>query len=479
MKRWTPALLTTLALLTSPAGAQPGDLCPPALSPLPADLDPAATHARLLDLQDRADPASLPLACQIRDRAAAQGNTGSALQAQAGVLASLLALRQPAPVLAAGPELYRQLLAQTPPALAAAGQVAGLLATAYNQRDEYDSSLAWSDKAVAALQADPAASDALDKRLRWTEQISHGIYLNRLRRYDAAELELRSLLQALQGRDDLAAQQAELLRGLTVNAQAQGRRDDMERLIEQEVALRRARLPDNRLELAGALQGMASVLIFKARYEEADAIYQQALSLPRADDPDPFHLVAGIYENYAALALARGKPAEALQATQAAAARIAASPEAGTPRAARPLRRMASAQQALGDWGAAVLTARRALALLNQSGQTADQQTSLALHLGYGRALVVLGDPQAAQVELEAAREELAKAGNPAAQRLHWLLLQASVRAATQDLAGSEQSLAEALALMGKIYPPEHYLRLSTQARLCLLNPSQCAPLAA
>jgi len=480
MNLWTPALLTMLAVLASPAGAEPitlAALCPPALGQMPASLDPAVAHARLLDLQDRADPTSLALACQLWDRATQDG-AGAALQARAGVLASLLALGQPAPVLAHGPELYRQLLAQTPPLFAAAGQVAGLLATIHNQRDEFDSSLAWSDKALAALQADPAASDALDPRLRWVEQISHGIYLNRLRRYDEAERELRGLHQALRGRDDLAAQQADVLRGLTVNARAQDRWDDVLSLVEQEVALRRARLPDDRLRLAGALQGMASVLTFKARYEEADAIYQQALSLPSADDPDPFHQVAGIYENYAALSLARGKPAEALQATQAAAARIAQSPEAGTPRAARPLRRMASAQQALGDWGAAVQTSRRALALLNQSGESADQQTSLAVHLGYGRALAVLGDPQAAQVELEAARQELVRAGNPAGQRLHWLLLQASVLAATQDLAGSEQALADAAELMLKLYPPEHDLRLSTQARRCQLNPAQCAALA-
>lgn len=480
MKLRTAALLTILAALASPAGAEPATLaalCPPALAPLAADQNPAAAQARLLDLQDRADPASLPLACQLWAHAA-QGGAGDALQAQAGVLASLVALRQPASVLALGPELYRQLMAQTPPLFAAAGQVAGLLATVHNQRDEHDSSLAWSDKALAALQADPAASDAIDPRMRWIEQISHGIYLNRLRRYDAAELELRGLLQALRGRDDLAAQQAAVLRGLAVNAQALGRLDEVLSLAEQEVALRRARLPDERLELAGALQGVASVLIFKARYEEADAIYQQALSLPRASDPDPFHLVAGIYENYAALCLVRGKPTEALQATQAAAARIAQSPEADSPRAARPLRRMASAQQALGNWGAAVQTLRHALALLNQSGQSADQQTSLALHLGYGRALVVLGDPRAAQAELELARLELVRAGNPAGQRLHWLLLQASVLAATQDLAGSEQALADAAELMHKIYPPEHELRLSTQARRCQLNPAQCAALA-
>lgn len=479
MNLWTPALLSLLALLVNPAGAEPAALCPPALGTMPAGLDQSAAHARLTDLQDRADPASLSLACQLRDRAAAQDGVGSraALQAQAGVLASLLALRQPAPVLALGPDLYRQLLAQTPPLFAAAGQVAGLLATAHNQRDEFDAALAWSDKALAALQADPAASDAIDPRMRWVERISHGIYLNRLRRYDAAELELRDLHQALQGRDDLAAQQAAVLRGLTVNAQALGRRDEVLSLAEQEVALRRARLPDNRLELAGALQGVAAMLSFKARYEEADTIYQQALSLPRADDPDPFHLVAGIYENYASLCLSRGKPAEALQAAQAAAARISQSPEADSPRAARPLRRMASAQQALGDWGAAVQTSRRALALLKQSGQSADQQTSLAVHLGYGRALVVLGDPQAAKAELEEARLELAKAGNPAGQRLHWLLLQASVLAATQDLAGSEQALADAAELMSKIYPPEHDLRLSTQARRCQLNAAQCAAL--
>ncbi|MFG6433378.1 CHAT domain-containing tetratricopeptide repeat protein [Roseateles sp. LYH14W] len=483
MNLWTPALLSLLTVLASPAAAQPttlAALCPPALEPMPAGLDPAAAQARLLDLQDRADPASLALACQLRDRAAAEHGPGSrvAQQAQAGVLASLLALRQPAPVLALGPDLYRQLLAQTPPLFAPAGQVAGLLATVHNQRDEFDAALAWSDKALAAQQADPAASDAIDPRMRWTERINHGIYLNQLRRYDAAEQELRALHQALQGRDDLAAQQAFVLRGLTVNAQALGRRDEVLSLAEQEVALRRARLPDDRLRLAGALQGVAAMLTFKARFEEADAIYQQALSLPRADDPDPFHQMAGIYENYASLCLARGKPAEALQAAQAAATRIAQSPEAGSPRAARSLRRMASAQQALGDWGASVQTSRRALALLKQSGQSADQQTSLALHLGYGRALVVLGDAQAAQAELELARLELARAGNPAGQRLHWLLLQASVLAATQDLAGSEQALADAAELMSKIYPPEHDLRLGTQAKRCQLNPAQCAALA-
>lgn len=480
MKPWTPALLTLLAALAGPAGAEPTAPCPPVVSATPAGLDAATAHARLRALQDRADPAGLTLACQLRDLAAAQHGPASraALQAQAGVLASLLALRQPAPVLAQGPGLYRQLLTQTPPLLAPAGQVAGLLATAHNQRDEFDAALDWSDKALAVLQADPAASDAIDPRMRWVEQISHAIYLNRLRRYDAAELALRGLLKALQGRDDLAAQQAAVLRGLAVNARAQDRMDDVLSLAEQEVALRRARLPDDRLELAGALQGVAVMLTVKARFDEAEAIFQQALGLPRADDPDPFHLVAGIYENYAAIALARGKPAEALQAAQAAAARIANSPEADSPRAARPLRRMASAQQALGDWGASVQTSRRALALLKQSGQSADQQTTLAAHLGYGRALVVLGDAQAARAELELARLELARAGNPAAQRLHWLLLQASVLAAMQDLAGSEQALADAAALMSKIHPPEHHLRLSTQARRCQLNPAQCAALA-
>lgn len=480
MKLRTPALLTLLALLAGPAGAAPSELCPPALEALPADLDETAAHARLLALQDRADAASLPLACQLWSRAVLQGGAEGrrALQAQAGVLASLLVLRQPAPVLSTGPGLYRQLMAQTPPLLAAAGQVAGMLGVTHYQRDEFDSSLAWSDKAVAALLADPAGSDALDPRLRWVEQGNHALYLNRLGHHAAADQELRALQHALQGRDDLAAQHAMVLRNLSVNARALDRWDEVLQLTEQEIALRRARLPDERVDLAGALNGLAAVLTFKARYDEADAIYLQALSLPRADDPDPNHLVTGIYENYAALALIRGKPAEALQATQAAAARIASSPEANTARAARPLRRMASAQQALGDWGASVLTLRQALDLLNQSGQSADQQTSLALHLGYGRALAVLGDPQAAQAELEAARAALAKAGNPAGLRLHWLLLQAKVQAALQDSTSSEQSLTEALALMRNIYPPQHHLVLSTRSYLCLLNKAHCAALA-
>lgn len=482
MRLWTPALLPLLAtFLASPAVATPSELCPPALAASPADLDEVAARTRLLALQDRADAASLPLACQLWNRAVLQDGAESrrALQAQAGVLASLLVLRQPAQILATGPGLYRQLMGQTPPLLAAAGQVAGTLAMVHYQRDEYDSSLAWSDKAVAALLADPAASDAIDPRLRWIEQLNHALYLNRLRRYDAAGQELRALHQALQGRDDLVAQQASVLRNLTVNEHALGRRDEAHRLIEQEIALRRARLPDDRVELAGALNGLASMLTFKARYDEADAVYQQALSLPRADDPDPNHLVAGIYENYAAFALIRGKPAEALQATQAAAARIASSPEAGTARAARPLRRMASAQQSLGDWGASVLTLRRALALLSQSGQSADQQTSLALRLGYGLSLLVLGDPQAAQAELEAARVELLRAGNQPQQRINWLLLQAKVQAALQDSTGSEQSLTEALALMRNLYPPHYQLVLRTQAYLCQLNTAHCESLAA
>ena len=147
-----------------------------------------------------------------------------------------------------------------------------------------------------------------------------------------------------------AAEAATVLGGLATLARRQSRFDEALAFTAQEIAWRQAHVPGDAVNLVNALQNRGVLLVSLARYDEATGALQtalaQALQAESAGSVDLFGHLAALRETLSGLLLARGQPEAARQLAADAVQRMAALPEARTPRAARPLRRLADAQLA-------------------------------------------------------------------------------------------------------------------------------------
>jgi CHAT domain-containing protein len=183
---------------------------------------------------------------------------------------------------------------------------------------------------------------------------------------------------------------------------------------------------------------------------------------------------ASVRETLSGLLLARGRPAEALQVAQNAVAALAGRPEAATARGARPLRRVAEAQLALGELGEGVASFRRALALQGTTVGAPEADTAMALRLGHALAMIELGDLDEADASLQRVLADTRPRSPEESARLH--VLQATLAQRRGDTAAAARAWLAADQALAPALPAEHPNRRFIQTQACELQAGPCPP---
>lgn len=442
----------------------------------PADLD--ALRQRIVALQTATTGAGLDEACQGWRQVVRNPSSAPLLRTewQAQVAASLVWLGRSAeaePLLGAA---YARYAEAGNAHIDKRAQIAGMLMVISLQRSQVDTALQWSQRAVDAV-SHPASTASVRDRLRL--QLNHGATLSRARRYDEAQALLLGLLdEALAQPDNLAPEAAAGLNALANLARRQSRLEDALGYTEREIALRQARVAQDPVNIANAMQNRGLLLMNLARYDAAEAALEaalkQALSAQAAGAVDLWGHQTSVRETLSGLLLARGRPADALKVANDAVASMAGRPEAGTARGARPLRRLAEAQLALGELGQGVATYRRALTLLGTTVGAPEADNALALRFGYALTMIELGELGEATASLQQVLADTRPRSPEESARLRVLQAtlaqrQGDTPAASQHWLAADQALAAAL-------PPGHPDRRFVQTQACELQAAPCPP---
>lgn len=395
---------------------------------------------------------------------------------QAKVASSLVWLGRSAeaePLLA---DIYERYAAAGPAQVYQAGMVAGMLTVIWIQRSQLDTALQWSQRAVDAM-SHPASTATATERLRL--RLNHGAMLSRARRNEEARALLLGLLDEAQAQPELlAAEAAAALNTLANLARRQSQLQEALGYTEREIALRQTHVAQDAVTLANAMHNRGLLLMNLARFDDAEAALKQALQqAERAQATGAVDLLghqASVRETLSGLLLARGRPADALKVANDAVASLEGRPEAKTARGARPLRRLAEAQLALGDLGQGVSTYRRALALLGTTVGAPEADTALALRLGYAVAMIELGELDDARASLQLVAADTRPRSADENARL--AALQATLAQRLGDTATAARNWLAADQALAAAVPPEHPDRLFIQTQACELQAAPCPP---
>jgi len=448
----------------------------------PANTPLADSSERLRVAQPQGQPLALEIACRAWRQVRRDSPADVVLQLdwQGNVGASLLWLRRSAEAQPLFEAVFAGLQAAGPAQGARAGTVAGMLALIHHQRGQPEPALQWSQRAVDAL---AGASEGVTASDRLRVRINHGTLLSSQRRFDAARNTFSTLLAEAEAQPDaLGAEAAVALGGLAIVARRQSRFDEALAITEREIAWRQAHVPQDPVNLVNALQNRGGLLTSLARHDEAESALQDALVQAQraeaAGGVDLFGHQAALRESLSALMLARGRPDDARQMAADAVQRMAGSPEGRSARGARPLRRLAEAELALGHLADGMASYQQALTLLAGGGRmgAADADTLQAVRLGHARALLELGDLD----EAAAALQQVASDARPLApaERALQQALQAALAQRRGDIAGALAAWAAADAALADSLGPQHPQRRWLAAQRCELQASLCAGLA-
>ncbi|MBL8275487.1 MAG: CHAT domain-containing protein [Pelomonas sp.] len=355
-------------------------------------------------------------------------------------------------------------------------QIAGMLMVIWLQRGQVDTALQWSQRAVDGV-ASPASKATVSERIHL--QLNHGAILSRARRYDEAQALLTRLVdEALAQPDTLAAEAAAGLNALANLSRRQSRLTQALGYTEREIALRQARLTQDPTNIANAMQNRGLLLMNLARYDEAEAALEAALQQARSSQAagavDLWGHQSAVRETLSGLLLARGRPADALKVADDAVAAMAGRPEATTARGARPLRRQAEAQLALGELSQGVATYRRALQLLERSVGAPEADTALALRFGYALTMIELGELDEAAASLQQVLHDNRPRSAEENARLH--VLQATLAQRKGNLQAARQHWLSADGALSEALPPSHPDRRFVQTQACELLAAPCPP---
>lgn len=441
-----------------------------------ADLD--ALRQRIVAQQTATTGAGLEEACQGWRHLARNPGSASLLRTewQAQVAASLVWLGRSAEAEPLLDSAYARYAEAGTAHIDKRAQIAGMLMVISLQRGQIDAALQWSQRAVDAV-GHPASTASVSERLRL--QLNHGALLSRARRYDEAQALLLGLLdEALTQPDSLAAEAAAGLNALSNLARRQSRLEEALGYTEREIALRQARVTQDPVNLANAMQNRGLLLMSLARYDAAEAALEAALQQARgaqaAGAVDLWGHQTAVRETLSGLLLARGRPADALKVADDAIASLAGRPEAGTARGARPLRRQAEAQLALGELGQGVATYRRALALLGTTVGAPEADNALALRFGHALAMIELGELDEAAASLQQVLTDTRPRNPEETARLR--VLQATLALRRGDGAAASQHWLEADQALAAALPPGHPDRRFVQTQACELQAAPCPP---
>lgn len=454
---------------------------PVAEAPPGAAVDLEALSERIRAQQGSTTGAGLEEACQGWRHVSRSPDSSALLRTdwEAKVAASLVWLGRSAEAEPLLDSAYARYTAAQPAQDDKRAQVAGMLAVIWLQRGQLDPALQWSQRAVEAVDG-PASTASTSEKLHL--RLNHGAMLSRARRYDEA----RELLQAQLGvamaePDTLALEAAMALNALANLSRRQSRLEDALGYTEREIALRQSRVPQDSVNLFNALQNRGLLLMSLARFDDAEAALGQALQHARdaqaAGKVDLLGHQASLRETLSGLLLARGRPADALKMADEAVAALAGRPEAATARGARPLRRQAEAQLALGELGQGVATYRQALALLEKAAGTPEADTALALRLGYALTMIELGELDEAASALQQVSAD--KRPRTAQENARLQVLAATLAQRRGDASAAAAAWLAADQALATALPAEHPDRRFVQTQACELRVAPCPPDAA
>lgn len=373
-------------------------------------------------------------------------------------------------------QAYQRYQAAGPGLAGKSSMVAGMLTVIWIQRSQVETAVQWSQRAVdAAALPDSGLSHQEVLHLR----LNHGGLLSRQRRFEEAQTLLSGLLEeCLAQADSLAAEAAAALNSLANLARRQSRLEAALSYTEREIDLRQRHVAQDAMNLANARHNRGLLLMSLARFDQAEHALLQALQQAQEAQKngvvDLFGHQASVRETLSGLLLARGRPSEALKVAQDAVAALAGRAEASTARGARPLRRQAEAQLALGQIGPGVASFRQALALLATSVGAPEADTAQAVRLGYTLAMIELGDLEEAAATLQVMAAD--KRPRSADEQARFLSLQASLAQRRGDIQTAASAWLAADQALAASLPPEHPERRIIRAQACELKASDCPP---
>lgn len=483
---WKTSLLLATLLAAGNAAAQADDAAAldkacATVAAGAAAVDLVALNKRIAEMQAASTGAGFDESCTGWRQVSRDPASPALLRNdwQANVAVSLVWLGRSAEAEPLLDSAYARYAAAGPGYADRAAQVAGMMTVIAFQRGQLEQALQWSQRGIDAM-ASPASTASTSERLRL--RLNHATLLSSLRRFDEVQQLLLGLLDEAQSQPDtLAAEAAATLSALANLARRQSRQEEALAYIEREIALRQARVAADANNLANAMQNRGVLLIALGRFDAAEAALNQALEQARgaqaAGAVDLWGHQASVRETLSGLLLARGRPADALQVANDAVAALAGRPEANSPRGARPLRRQAEAQLALGELGQGVATYRRALALLGANVAATDVDTAMALRLGYTLSMIELGELAEALSTLQLVTAD--KRPRSAEENARLQALQATLAQRQGDGAAAAQAWLAADAALAPTLPPEHPSRRFLQAQACELQAAPCPALSA
>nr|WP_295083731.1 CHAT domain-containing protein [uncultured Roseateles sp.] len=480
---WTRnAALFFLALLgaVSAAAEDPGAILEKACAAVPAGprLDLDALNERINEAQ-RANRAGLEDSCLgwrqvMRD---AKNDLLLLTEWQAMVASSLVWLGRSAEAEPLFDLAYQRYGAAGSAYGGKSSKIAAMLAVTWLQKAQMDTALQWSQRAVDAAgqpESGVVARDLLGLRL------NHASMLSRARHLEEAKSLLLDLLAQAEAQPELLANEAaSALNSLASLTRRQSRLEEALDFTEREIALRQARVRQDPVNIATAMHNRGLILMNLARFDEAEAALQAALQQAQAAQAsgslDLMGHQASVRETLSGLLLARGRPDEALKMAEDAVAALAGRPEAKAPRGARPLRRLAEAQLALGELGQGVATYRRALVLLGSTVGAPEAETALALRLGFAVAMIEIGDLDEADASLQ--QVDADKRPRSPEENARYHSLQAALAQRRGDAAAAARAWLAADQALAATLPPEHPERQFIQTQACELQAAPCPAL--
>lgn len=478
--RNTALFFSALLGAVSAAAEEPGAILEKACAAVPAgpSLDLEALNERINEAQ-RANRAGLEDSCLgwrqvMRDE---KNNVLLLTEWQAMVASSLVWLGRSAEAEPLFDLAYQRYGAAGSAYGGKSSKIAAMLAVIWLQKAQMETALQWSQRAVDAAgrpESGLTARDLLGLRL------NHASMLSRARHLEEAKSLLLDLLAQAEAQPDLLANEAaSALNSLASLTRRQSRLEEALGFTEREIALRRARVTQDPVNIATAMHNRGLILMNLARFDEAEAALlaalQQAQAAQASGSLDLMGHQASVRETLSGLLLARGRPDDALKIAEEAVAALAGRPEANAPRGARPLRRLAEAQLALGELSHGVATYRRALLLLGSTVGAPEAETALALRLGFAVAMIEIGDLDEADASLQ--QVDADKRPRSPEENARYHSLQAALAQRRGDAAAAARAWLAADQALAATLPPEHPERQFIQTQACELQAAPCPAL--
>jgi len=326
------------------------------------------------------------------------------------------------------------------------------LAVNYFYKGDYDNALPLSREAVATnrrVHGPDSTRNAL-------AQATHAVFVKRLGHYEEAkqaELEAVSAYRAVMGERHYYV--AIMLGNVASTASYLGQLDEAERYAVEAISIYDELFDENHSQRSAAVNNLAHIYFKQAQYEDAEQLFQQVLAADRATHGDDHINLSNSIEMIASTLRMRGRQDEAIPLNEQALALRQKHLEPQHPNIARAQIQYAASLTGAGRLDDAEAQLTRALEIL-QSAQPTDP-----LRLSARTALGQLYKAQGRLTEAETVyrqtvdtwRESQGDHNPDLAASLHWL---GEVLVAQNNNEEARVAIAEAVAIRGELYGPDH-----------------------